>query len=77
MAIRRARIPFFRDVTRALLRREVPGLDDERADDIMDTTLLVVSSSALCEFFDVLEIPVERAAHLAAEAVERAVRDAR
>lgn len=75
--IRRARIPFFREVTRALLLREVPGLDDERVDDVVDTTLLVVSSSALFEFLDVLEIPIERAARLAAEAVERAVRDAR
>ena len=33
-AIRRARIPFFRDVTRALLLRETPGLDDERVDDL-------------------------------------------
>lgn len=76
-AIRRARIPFFRDVTRALLLREVPGLDVERVDDIVDTTLLVVSSSALFEFRDVLEIPIERAARLAAETVERAVRDTR
>ena len=76
-AIRRARIPFFRDVTRALLLGETPGLDYERVDDIVDTTLLVVSSSALFEFLDVLEIPIERAARLAAEAVERAVRDAR
>ena len=76
-AIRRARIPFSRDVTRALLLREVPGLDDERVDDIVDTTLLVVSSSALFEFLDVLEIPIERAARLAAETVERAVCDTR
>jgi AcrR family transcriptional regulator len=76
-AIRRARIPFFRDVTRALLLREIPGLDEERVDDIVDTTLLVVSSSALFEFLDVLEIPIERAARLAAEAVERSVLAAR
>jgi len=75
-AIRRARIPFFRDVTRALLLREVPGLDEEHIDDVVDTTLLLVSSSALFEFLDVLEIPIERAARLAAEAVERAVRNA-
>jgi AcrR family transcriptional regulator len=75
--IRRARIPFFRDVTRALVLREIPGLDVARVDDIVDTTLLVVSSSALFEFLDVLEIPIERAARLAAEAVERALRDAR
>lgn len=73
VAIRRARIPFFREVTRALLLREIPGLHDDRVDDIVDTTLLVVSSSALFEFLDVLEIPVERAARLAAEAVQRAV----
>lgn len=76
-AIRRARIPFFRDVTRALLLREIPGLDGHRVDDIVDTTLLVVSSSTLFEFLDVLEIPIERAARLAAEAVERAVLAAR
>ncbi len=67
--IRRARIPFFRDVTRTLLRRELPDIDPARADDIVDTTLLLVSSSALFEFLDVLEIPVERAARLAAQAV--------
>jgi AcrR family transcriptional regulator len=76
-AIRRARIPFFRDVTRTLLLREVPDLDPARADDIVDTTLLLVSSSALFELLDVLEIPLERAARLAADAVARAVDAAR
>jgi AcrR family transcriptional regulator len=68
-AIRRARIPFFREVTRTLLQREVPGLAPEVVDDIVDTTLLLVSSSALFELLDVLEIPVERGARLAADAV--------
>jgi len=72
-AIRRARIPFFRDVTRTLLLREIPELDPERVDDVVDTTLMLVSSSALFEFLDVLEISIERAARLAAEAVRRAV----
>ncbi len=76
-AIRRARIPFFRDVTRSLLLREIPGLDDAAVEDIVDTTLLLVSSSALFECVDVLEIPVERAARLAADAVARAVDAAR
>jgi AcrR family transcriptional regulator len=72
-AIRRARIPFFRDVTRTLLEREAPDLDPASVDDIVDTTLLLVSSSALFELLDVLEIPLERAARLAADAVARAV----
>jgi AcrR family transcriptional regulator len=76
-AIRRARIPFFREVTRTLLLREVPDLDPERAEDVVDTTLLLVSSSALFEFLDVLEIPIERATRLAAEAVQRAIEAAR
>jgi AcrR family transcriptional regulator len=70
--IRRARIPFFREVTRVLLEREVPGLRD--MDDVVDTLLLLTSSSALFELIDVLEIPLERAAQLASGAV-RAVLD--
>lgn len=76
-AIRRARIPFFREVTQSLLLREVPRLEDAIADDIVDTTLLLVSSSALFECLDILEIPVERAARLAADAVAAAIDAAR
>jgi len=68
-AIRRARIPFFREVTRTLLLREVPDIAPACIDDVVDTTLLLVSSSALFELLDVLDIPVERAARLAADAV--------
>jgi AcrR family transcriptional regulator len=68
-AIRRARIPFFRDVTRTLLDREVPDLDASTRDDIVDTILLLVSSSAMFELLDVLEAPIERAAQLASDAV--------
>lgn len=76
-AIRRARIPFFREVTRTLLLREVPAIDPDHADDVVDTTLLLVSSSALFELLDVLEIPIERAARLAAEAVALMIDSAR
>ena len=76
-AIRRARIPFFREVTRTLLLREAPDLAPERVDDVVDTALLLVSSSALFEFVDVLEIPVERAARLAAEAIANSIDSAR
>lgn len=72
-AIRRARIPFFRDVTRTLLRREAPTLPTETIDDIVDTTLLLVSSSALFELIDVLDVPLERAARLAANAISTAI----
>ena len=75
--IRRARVSFFKDVTRSLLLREVPGLDGPIVDDIIDTTLLVVSSSALLEYLDVLELPIERAARLSAQVVARAIEDAR
>jgi AcrR family transcriptional regulator len=76
-AIRRARVPFFREVTRTLLLREVPHIDPVRADDIVDTVLLLTSSSALFELLDVLEIPIERAASLAAEAVTLMINEAR
>lgn len=76
-AIRRARIPFFREVTRTLLQREVPDITQERIDDVVDITLLLVSSSTLFEFLDVLEIPVERAARLASEAVAISIDAAR
>ena len=76
-AIRRARIPFFREVTRSLLQREVPDISRERMDDVVDVTLLLVSSSSLFEFLDVLEIPVERAARLSADAVAMAIQAAR
>jgi AcrR family transcriptional regulator len=68
-AIRRARIPFFREVTETLLEREVPGIDAATRDDIVDTILLLVSSSAMFELIDVLELPIERAARLASDAV--------
>lgn len=76
-AIRSARIPFFREVTRTLLAQEVPEIAPSTADDIVDTTLLLVSSSALFEFTDVLDVPVERAARLAATAIRSLVNDAR
>ena len=76
-AIRRARIPFFRDVTRTLLMREAPDLSPEGIDDIVDTTLLLVSSSAMFEFVDVLEIPLARAAQLAADAIAATIEAAR
>ncbi len=66
--IRRARIPFFRDVTRTLLEREVPGMTPEALDDVVDTILLLVSSSSMLELIDVLEVPLERAARLVSEA---------
>ncbi len=69
-AIRRARIPFFREVTATLLEREAPDLDPQRRDDIVDLTLLLVSSSALFEFHDVLEVSLDRAARLVADTVE-------
>jgi len=62
--IRRARIPFFRDVTRTLLERQVPGIGADAANDIVDTILLLVSSSSMFELLDVLEVPLERAAGL-------------
>ncbi len=68
-AIRRARIPFFRSVTRTLLEREAPDLDDATLDDVVDTALLLVSSSAMFELIDVLELPIDRAATLASGAV--------
>lgn len=72
-AIRRARIPFFRDVTRTLLAQEAPDLADTVRDDVVDTVLLLVSSSALFELIDVLEVPLERAARLASEAALRVI----
>jgi AcrR family transcriptional regulator len=73
--VRRARIPYFRDVTRALLEREAPGIAPEVRDDVVDTILLLVSSSSMFEMLDVLEVPVERAARLVTDAV-RALIDA-
>jgi AcrR family transcriptional regulator len=74
-SVRRARIPFFRDVTRTLLEREVPGINPEVRDDIVDTVLLLVSSSAMFEMLDVLEVPIDRAARLVSNAA-RALIDA-
>jgi AcrR family transcriptional regulator len=73
--VRRARIPFFRDVTRALLEREVPGIAPQARDDVVDTVLLLVSTSSLFELLDVLEVPVDRAVRLVSTAV-RALVDA-
>lgn len=77
-AIRRARIPFFRAVTRALLEREVPNARPEVVDDTVDAVLLLVSSSSMFELLDVLDVPIGRAAHLVSDAVVtlvNAVRD--
>lgn len=68
-AIRRARIPSFREVTRTLLAREAPNMAEEARDDVVDTILLLVSSSSMFELIDVLEVPLERAARLVSEAV--------
>lgn len=76
-AVRRARIPAFRAITTTLLRQEVPDIAPGCIDDIVDTTLLLVSSSALFECIDVLDIPVERAARLAADAINSAIEHAR
>ena len=71
--IRRARIPFFRDVTRALLEREAPGIAPDVRDDIVDTVLVLVSSSTMLEMLDVLDVPIERAARLVSDAVRALV----
>lgn len=68
-AIRRARIPFFRDVTRTLLQRQVPDMSEEEVTDTVDTILLLVSSSSMLELLDVLEVPIDRAARLTSDAV--------
>lgn len=67
-AIRRTRVPFFRDVTRVLLEREAPNLGPQVIDDTVDTILLLVSSSSMFELLDVLEVPIERAARLVSQA---------
>lgn len=67
--IRRSRIPFFRDVTRTLLQREVPDLPPDTVDDTVDTILLLVSSSSMFELIDVLDVPLDRATRLVSEAV--------
>lgn len=75
-AIRRARIPLFREVTTTLLLRGSPQLGQIPAGDLdglVDTVLLLTSSAALFEFLDVLERPVERAAELAADAIRATV----
>ncbi len=76
-AIRRARIPFFREVTRSLLKREVPDIDADQFDDVVDTALLLTSSAALLELIDVLEIPLDRAARMAAAAITATIESAR
>lgn len=72
--VRRARIPFFRDVVRALLARDHPGLPASRVDDLVDTCLLLSSSAALFELVDVQQVPPERAARIAAEAIVAIIR---
>jgi AcrR family transcriptional regulator len=67
-AIRRARIPFFREVSCTLLEREIPGIDATTRDDTVDTILLLTSSSSMFELIDVLGLSVERAARLASNA---------
>ena len=76
-AIRAARIPFFRDVTRTLLLREVPDLEPSRLDDLVDTVLVLVSSSTMLEFLDVMDAPMERAARLSADAILSLISSAR
>jgi AcrR family transcriptional regulator len=66
--IRRARIPFFREVTTVLLEREVPDLDPAVQRDVVDTILLLVSSSSMFELLDVLELDLNHAAKLASDA---------
>lgn len=72
--VRRLRIPIFRDVVRALLARDHPGLAAERVDDIVDTCLLLSSSAALFELVDVQQVEPERAARIAAEAIVAVIR---
>lgn len=71
---RRARIPVFREVVRALLARDHPGLAPARVDDLVDTCLLLSSSAALFELVDVQQLPPERAARIAAEAMVAVIR---
>ncbi|MDP2293562.1 MAG: TetR/AcrR family transcriptional regulator [Actinomycetota bacterium] len=73
-ALRRASIPVFRDVLRALLARDHPGLSPDRVDDLVDTCLLLSSSAALFELVDVQQVPPERAARIAAEAIVAVIR---
>lgn len=72
--LRRARIPVFRDVVRALLARDHPGLAPARVDDVVDTCLLLSSSAALFELVDVQQVPPDRAARIAAEAIVAVIR---
>ncbi len=75
-AIRRARIPFFREVVHAVLLREEPtlgNLDPADLEGLVDTVLLLTSSAAMFELIDVLELPVDRAATLAGDAVRAVV----
>lgn len=76
-AIRRARIPFFREVCRTVLTREVPDIAPHMLDDVVDLALLLVSSSALFECVDVLEISVSRSSRLVADAIASAIDHAR
>lgn len=76
-AIRRARIPFFREVCLTLLMREVPDIAPHKLDDVVDLALLLVSSSALFECVDVLEISVDRSSRIVADAIASAIDRAR
>jgi len=67
--VRRARIPFYRAVTTDVLRLLRPGLSEARLADIVDVALVLTSSAVLFEFTDVLEIPADRGAELAAGAI--------
>jgi AcrR family transcriptional regulator len=72
--IRRARIPFYRDVVAELVERDRPGLTPAERDDIVEVCLLLSSSAALFEMIDVLELDAERAARLAARTIVAAIR---
>lgn len=72
--VRRLRIPMFREVVRALLARDHPGLPANRVDDIVDTCLLLSSSAALFELVDVQQVEPQRAARIAAEAIVAVIR---
>ncbi|MGA9278533.1 TetR/AcrR family transcriptional regulator [Ilumatobacter sp.] len=69
-ALRRARTPRHRSATAAVIDALCPGLAENARAEIIDATLLLTSSTALFEFVDVLEVSVERGAHVAARAVQ-------
>lgn len=67
--IRRRRTPLHRSATSSVIDALCPGLDEPAKAELVDVALLLTSSTALFEFIDVLEVDVERGAHLAAQAV--------